>query len=215
MKQKIAVLIRHGVVGLSALFAFTGQAMAATSDFKSQAASANTNFGDGFINPQPQICGDCKHSISEKFYFPEIFFDGTLPPSFDNENKYSIPEKTSYGNSSLVGTVSVFGINDHESSQRNGAQATPEKSIQKINEWSSEVSGPESIFKDNDDKPKLNDWAESDHDRELGDELGHSEDDFNVSPVPEASEWTLLLAGFALVGFIANRRKRSEELTLA
>jgi hypothetical protein len=212
MKQKITVLIQHGMVGLSALLVFTGQAMASTSDFKSQATSVNANFGDGFFNPQPQICGDCKYSIPEKFYFPETFFYGTLPPSFDNENIYSIPEKNNYGNISLVG---VFGIDNHESSPRNGAHSLPEKFIQKRHEWSSEIPNPESIFRGNDDKLKLNDWAESDHDREVGYELGHSDDDFNVSPVPEASEWALMLAGFGLIGFIASRRKNSIELTLA
>lgn len=202
------------MVGLSALLAFAGPAMATTSDFKSQATSANANLGEGFFNPQPQICGNCKYSIPEKLYFPETFFYGT-PPSFGNENKYSIPEKTNYGNISFVGSASVFGINNHESRSRNEEHATPVAFVQKRPELSSGISNPESIFKDNDGNLKLNDWAESDHDREVGDELGHAEDDFNVSPVPEASEWALLLAGFGLIGFITNRRKRQEDLIAA
>jgi hypothetical protein len=188
MKQKIAVLIKHGVVGLSALLAFTGQAMATTSDFKSQATSVNANFGDGFFNPQPQICGDCKYSIPEKLYFPETFFYGTLPPSFDNENKYSIPEKNNYGNISSVEIGSVFGINKDEFSHRNGAHSVPEKSIKRRHEW--------------------------DVGDDIGDELGHAEDDLNVSPVPEADEWALMLAGFGLIGFVARRRKRNDALAL-
>lgn len=212
MKQKIAVLIQHSVLGLSALFSFTGQAIATTSDFKSQATSVIANFGDGFFNPQPQICGDCKYSIPEKFYFPETFFYGSLPSSFGDENKYSTPEKNSYGNISAVEIGSVFGINNDESIHRNGAHDLSEKLIKKGHELSSETSSPGSIFRDNDDKLKLGDWAESDHDHEIGDELGHSEDDLNVSPVPEASEWALMLAGFGLIGLIANRRKRQDAL---
>ena len=184
MKQKIAVLIQHSVLGLSALLAFTGQAIATTSDFKSQATSVIANFGDGFFNPQPQICGDCKYSVPEKFYFPETFFYGVLPPSFGDENKYSIPEKNNYGKLPPVEIGSVFGINKDESIHRNGAHALPEKNVKRRHEW--------------------------DVGDDIGDELGQAEDDLNVSPVPEASEWALMLAGFGLIGFIANRRKRNE-----
>jgi hypothetical protein len=63
MNTKLSISVRFIVLGLSTLFALSGQAMATTTDRGVQAAPAKLNFGDTFFGTVSQFQVDYKFGV--------------------------------------------------------------------------------------------------------------------------------------------------------
>jgi hypothetical protein len=180
MNIKLSISILPLVVGLSALLVLSGQAMATTPSLANQPAPDNLNFEDGFSNLQPRLYVDYKFSI------PKASAD-----SMTSKNRLE----------------SVFANNNLHSGRYGGAITISGESGRLQRAWGGEFATPRTIFSVRDEDINLPRWVDEDHEKEISEELGGSDDGIYVSPVPEAGEWALMLAGFSLIGFVANRRR--------
>jgi hypothetical protein len=206
MNTKLSTSMLKVLLGLSTLIALAGQTSAAAlneSIARIKSAAVSVKFDSGFFSQQPWSCSDCKYRTPEQPYY------GDFLPSFSPDNKYSIPEKPSYGDVYPIILVSIF-----ESSNRVVTQNIPKVNSSHIvqefqQQWGDSFMKPRTVFKSKDGWAD-NRWANHDHNEELNSGLSDWEDGSPISPVPEASEWVLMLAGFGLIGFVANRRKRNE-----
>jgi hypothetical protein len=206
MNTKLSTSMLRVFLGLSTLIALAGQSSAATlndSIERIQSAPVTVNFGSGFFAQQPWSCGDCK------YYIPEQPHYGNFLPSFSPDNRYGIPEKPDYGNFSPIILASIFESGNRVDTQ-NSAKGNSSHIVQEFQQqWGDSFMKPRTVFKGKDGWAD-NRWANHDHDEELNSGLSDWDDGSPISPVPEASEWALMLAGFGLIGFFANRRKRND-----
>ena len=206
MNTKLSTSMLRALLGLSTLLAVTGQAVAATlheSVVRIQSVPVNVKFDSDFFAQQSWSCWDCQYSIPEQPYY------GNLLPSFSQDNKYSIPEKPNYGNLSPIVLASIFEVKKQVVEQRGEMKIISLESSQLQQPWGNSFIKPRTVFKGKDGWTD-NRWANHNHDEELNSGLTDWDDGSNVSPVPEADEWVLMLAGFSVIGFVAYRRKRNE-----
>lgn len=170
------------MLALTALLAISGQAMATTFDLGAQMAPAILNVGDTFNTPQNQFTDD--------FIF-------------------SIPAASVYSVTSTFSMANIFDIANLQSSLYSG---TPDTGVLVEGGVVNQVSGPgfsgTIVVIDPITLQSGNYFLQV-----SGDVTGTSGGSYtgvmNISAVPEAKEWALLLSGLGLIGFIAARRRRN------
>jgi hypothetical protein len=193
MGAKLSSLMQQLVLGLSVLFLASGQAMATESNLGSQLPPSQLSIGNTFASAV------------------NLFNDNYL---------FSIPAATTDSITSTISLSNVFGINNLQTSLYSGVNIVgglPSGSLMATSNlltfngagWtaSSAIISPLMLT------------AGSYILHVTGNVVGTSGGNYagvlNIAAVPEADEWLLMLAGFSLIGFITNRRKRSEELTFS
>ncbi|MCL4472128.1 MAG: FxDxF family PEP-CTERM protein [Sulfuricella sp.] len=193
MNPKLSISTRLIALGLSSLFALSGQVMAATTDWGAQTAPASLNFGATFFVPQQQ------------------FYDDYM---------FSIPSASVNSISSTISLGSFWGINNLQARLYNGTVTTTGKPDGLLQAWSTAipismagVSGTVAVI-----NPIT--LASGNYILEVrGDVAGTFGGSYagilNISPVPEPGEWVLMLSGLGLIGFIAARRKRNAGVAAA
>lgn len=155
--------------------------------------------GQALASAQP--CGNCKSIV-----LGNDDYESLLTQLIENK-KYAIPDSWGYENASNKTLLSVFSTNNYQFLHVDGGV-----------DFFGEFVGqndlvPVTIFskmKIDDDHHQWNPHQDERED-EIRDGLGGWDDDYYVTPIPEPEEWVLMLAGFSLIGFIANRRKRTEK----
>lgn len=188
MDHKTLLSKRLIVLGLSALFALSGNAMATTTDLGAQAAPVSLSFGASFSAPQNQFYDDYLFSIS--------------PSSVD-----SITSTISLGN--------LFGINNLQTRLYSGTVTTTGVPSGLLEAWSTAIqitgtgySGTMAVIS------PITLGAGSYILEVSGDVVGTAGGSYagslNISTVPEIAEWVLMLTGLAMVGFVAVRRRRND-----
>ena len=191
MNHKLSILIRHAVIGMSALFALSGQAAATTTDWGAQAAPSILSFGNTFFA-----------ASSGQFYDNYLF---------------SIPTASVDSISSTINFGNFWGINNLQSRLYSGSAITAGQPsgllLATSYAYSGTVAGLSGMFAVI-DPVTLN--AGNYTLQVLGNVAGAAGGSYagvlNISAVPEAAEWTLMIVGFGLIGFIAARRKRNAEM---
>jgi hypothetical protein len=192
MNHKLSVLIRHAVIGMSALFALSGQAAATTTDLGAQAVPSILSFGNTFF----------ADSSGQQFYDNYLF---------------SIPTASVDSISSTINFGNFWGINNLQSRLYSGSAITAGQPsgllLATSYTYSGTVAGLSGMFAVI-DPVALN--AGNYTLQVLGNVAGAAGGSYagvlNISAVPEAEEWILMLVGFGLIGFIVNRRKRNAEM---
>ncbi len=205
MNTKLSISMLRVFLGLSALIALAGESLAATlhdGDVRIQSVSGNAIFGSCSFAQKSWSMGDCEYRIPERNYY------GDLVPSFSDEIKYKIPERPHYGDISPNHLESIFESSNHLITLRNKNEYYSHDARKLQQQWGGSFIEPRTVFKDKDGRTD-NRWDHHEYDEELDDDFADWDDDNHVSPVPEASEWALMLAGFGVIGFAANRRKRN------
>jgi hypothetical protein len=193
------------ILGLSTLFALAGEVLATTlhdGDVRIQSVSDSAIFGSCSFSQQSWSKGDCEYRTPERPYY------GDLLPSFSDEIKYRVPENPYYGGISPNNWESISKIGNYLVTLRNENEYYSHNARKFQQRWGGSFIEPRTVFKDKDGRTD-NHWDHHDYDAELDDDLADWDDGSHVSPVPEASEWALMLAGFGVIGFAANRRKRN------
>ena len=193
MNQKISSLLRHAALGIFTLSAVAGQASAANIDLGSQLPPSQLSIGNTFASAVG------------------VFHDDFL---------FSIPVASTDSITSTISLGNMFGISNLQTSLYSGTTiplSMPNGTMLASSNllsfsgtnWtaSSAIINPITL------------GAGSYILHVMGNVTGTAGGSYagvlNISAVPEADEWALMLAGFGLIGFIATRRKSSEELALA
>jgi len=188
MGLKFLLSKRLVVLGMAALFAFSGQAMAATTDLGQQSPPVSLAIGNTFLSPQSQFYDDYLFSIS--------------PASFD-----SITTTINLG--------SMLGINNLQTRLYSGTVTTTGTPTGLLQVWSTAIpifgtgyNGLIAVI-----SPIT--LSAGNYVLEVrGDVVGSSGGSYagvlNISPVPEVAEWALLLTGFTLIGFVVARRRQND-----
>lgn len=191
MKKELSTLTRHAALGMLALFAVSGQVRA-----------ADTNLGNQLPPSQLPIGNTFASAIGQ----------------FNDNYLFSIPAASTDSITSTISLGSVFGINSLQTSLYSGVaisggiptgllMATSNLLAFNGAGWtaSSAIMSPVILS------------AGSYILHVAGNVAGTSGGSYvglvNITAVPEASEWAMMLVGFGLIGFIANRRKRHEEFS--
>src|SRR5271169_925345 len=192
MYHKSSISMQLIVLGLSTLFALSGQAMATTTDLGAQTAPSILNFGDTFNTQQSQ------------------FYD---------EYMFSIPMTSVYSITSTFSLGNIFGINNLQSSLYSGTLdiTTGRPSSGALVEAGTvtQLSGPG--YSGTVDVISPITLGSGNYILEVGGNVsgtagGSYTGTLNISPVDEPEEWVLLLFGLGLIGFIATRRRRNARL---
>lgn len=185
MNSKLSISTQLIVLGLSTLFALSGQAMATTTDWGAQTAPASLNFGDTFSAPQNQ------------------FYDNYM---------FSIPTASVNSISSTISFGNFLGINNLESRLYGGTVTTGQPSGV-LQAWSTAIpisgagfSGTVAVI--NPITLGTGNYVLEVIGEVTGTAGGSYAGVLNISPVPEAGEWILLLFGLGMIGFIAVRRRQ-------
>ncbi len=175
------------ILGMAALFTLTGQAMATTTDLGVYSAPVSIPYGDSFLSPQNQ------------FYDDYLF---TISPGTVN----SITSTVSLG--------SLFGINNLQTRLYSGTVTTTGTPSGLLQAWSTSItiSGPG--YTGTVDVLSPITLSAGSYILEVrGDVVGTNGGSYtgvlNISPIPEAAEWAMLLTGFGLIGFVVARRRRN------
>lgn len=177
--------MRYATLGILTLSAVSGQAMA-----------ADTNLGNQ-LPPSQLIIGNTFASAVGQF----------------NDNYlFSIPAASTDSITSTISLGSIFGINSLQTSLYDGAgivSGIPSGTLMATSNllsfngagWtaSSAIINPIMLTAGN--------YILRVSGNVSGTSGGSYTGILNIVAVPEASEWVMLLAGFGLIGFIANRRK--------
>ncbi len=176
------------VLGLSALFALSGNAMATTTDLGAQSAPVSLPFSASFSAPQNQFYDDYLFSIS--------------PSSVD-----SIASTISLG--------SLFGINNLQTRLYSGTVTTTGVPSGLLEAWSTAIQITGTGYTGTMAVISPITLGAGNYILEVrGDVVGTSGGSYagslNISPVPEAAEWLLMLIGLAIVGFVAVRRRQND-----
>jgi len=192
MYHKSSISIQLIVLGLSALFALSGQAMATTTDLGAQTAPSILNFGNTFNAPQSQ-------------FYDEYMF------SITSASVFSVTSTFSLGN--------IFGINNLQSSLYSGTlditTGRPASGALVEAGTVTQLSGPG--YSGIVDVISPITLGSGNYVLEVGGNVsgtagGSYTGTLNISPVDEPGEWVLLLFGLGLIGFIATRRRRNARL---
>ena len=188
MNHKYATSKQLIAFGLSALFALSGQAMATTTNLGTQSAPVSLTYAGSFLSPQNQFYDDYLFTIA--------------PASID-----SITSTISLGN--------LFGINNLQTRLYSGTVPTTGVPTGLLEAWSTAIqisgtgySGTMAVI-----SPIT--LGAGNYVLEVrGDVVGTAGGSYagtlNISPVPEAAEWIMLLAGLTLMGFVAVRRRQTD-----
>jgi hypothetical protein len=193
MRSKLSALMQHIVLGISMSLAVAGQANAADINLGNQLPPSQLSIGNTFA--------------------------GTAG-AFNDNYLFSIPAASTDSITSTISLGSIFGINSLQTSLYSGASivsGVPSGSLMASSNlltfngagWtsSSAIINPIMLT------------AGSYILHVAGNVSGTSGGSYsgilNIASVPEASEWALMLLGFGLIGFIANRRQRDTEFSPA
>lgn len=177
------------VLGMVALFVFSGQAKAAVIDFGQQAAPVSLAYGGAYFAPQNQ------------------FYDQYM---------FSIQTNTVDSITSTINLGSLLGINNLQTRLYSGTVSTAGQPSGLLQAWSTAIplSGMGNIGTMAVISPIT--LGAGNYVLEVrGDVVGTYGGIYagllNISPVPEIAEWAMLLTGLSLVGFVAVRRRREAE----
>lgn len=188
MNHKLSIATQHAVLALLALFALSGQAMATTTDLGAQAVPSILSFGNTFAAP--------------------------LSPFYDNY-MFSITTASVDSISASINFGNFLGINNLQSRLYSGSTMTaagqPGGSLIATSYvYSGTIAGLSGTF------AVIDPIALNSGNYTLqvsGDVTGTGGGIYagvlNISPVPEAGEWAMMLSGLSLIGFIAARRRRN------
>jgi N-acetylglucosaminyldiphosphoundecaprenol N-acetyl-beta-D-mannosaminyltransferase len=177
------------VLGLAALFAFSGQAMATTTILGAQSAPVSLTYAGTYATPQNQ-------------FYDEYLF------SIDANSVNSITSTMSFSD--------IFGINNLQTRLYSGTVTTTGTPNGLLQAWSTPIplsgagySGTIAVI-----SPIT--LSAGNYVLEVrGDAVGTAGGSYagvlNISPVPEIAEWAMLIVGFSLVSFTVARRRRMVE----
>jgi hypothetical protein len=186
MNLSLANSIRQIVLGVSTLLALSGQAMATTTDLGPLTPPSSVFYGDTFSSPQTQ------------------FYDDYL---------FSIPSAAFSSITATINLGNFLGIDNLESRLYSGTVTTTGVPSGLLEAWSNPISI--SLGGLSGTVAVINPIAlgAGDYILEIrGDVVGTAGGGYagllNIAPVPEAGEWTMLLFGSGLIGFIATRHRR-------
>ena len=177
MNSKLSVLSKLILLGLSSLFALSGQAMATTTDWGPQSIPSSINYGDTFFSPQTQ------------------FYDDYL---------FSIPTASTNSITSTISLGAYLGINNLEARLYSGTisditTGKPNNGV--LEAWSTPISINQSGFNETIAVINPIDLSSGSYILEVrGDVVGTAGGSYagvlNITPVPEAAQWVMLLLGF-------------------
>jgi|CXWL01.1.fsa_nt_gi hypothetical protein len=148
-----------------------------------------------------QLCGNCKFIV-----LGNDDYENLLTQLIENKT-FTVPDSWGYKNASNKTLLSVFSTNNYQFLHVNGG-------VDFFGEFVGENDlVPVTIFSKMRIEDDHHQWIPHQDKREdeIRDGLGGWDDGYYVAPIPEPGEWALMLAGFSLVGWVANRRKRAEK----
>ena len=194
MNAKLLISAKFIVLGLLAMFALTGQAMATTTNLGPQASPASLFYGNTFSAPLTQFYDDFMFSI------PTVSVDSIT---------------------STINLGSFLGINNLQARLYSGTTiytgAVPGGVLQA---WSTSIpismgglSGTLAVI--NPITLGTGNYILEVRGDAVGTAGGSYSGVLNIAPVPETGEWLLLLVGLGLIGFIATRSSRYAGLATA
>lgn len=174
------------VLGMVALFAFSGQAAATATDLGPQSAPVSLTYGGTYFAPQNQ-------------FYDEFLF------SIQTNSIDSITSTISFG--------SLLGIDNLQTRLYSGTLTTTGLPDGLLQAWSTAIplsglgySGTIAVIS------PITLGAGNYVLQVRGDVVGTAGGSYagvlNISPVPELAEWAMLIIGFGLVGFTVARRRR-------
>jgi len=174
------------VLGMAALFAFSGQARATTTDLGSQSAPVSLSYGGTYFAAQNQ------------------FYDEFL---------FSIQTNTVDSITSTINLGSLLGINNLQTRLYSGTVTTNGQPSGLLQAWSTAIplSGPGyngTIAVISPITLSAGSYVLQVRGDVVGTAGGSYAGVLNISPVPEIAEWAMLITGFGLLGFVAVRRGR-------
>ncbi len=185
MKKERSTLMRHAALGILAFFAVSGQVRAADTNLGNQLPPSQLTIGNTFANSVGQ---------------------------FNDNYLFSIPAASTDSITSTISLGSIFGINSLQTSLYGGTNVVsgiPSGTLMATSNllsfngagWtaSSAIINPIMLTAGN--------YILHVSGNISGTSGGSYTGILNIVAVPEASEWAMILAGFGLIGFIANRRK--------
>lgn len=189
MRHKYSITKQLFALGLSALFALSGQAMATTTDLGAQAAPISLTYGGTYFAPQNQ------------FYDDFLF---TISPS-------SVGSITS-----TISLGSLFGIDNLQTRLYSGTLTTTGKPSGLLQAWSTAIplsgtgyNGTISVIS------PITLGAGSYILEVRGDVVGTAGGSYagvlNISPVSEPAEWAMMLVGLGFIGIVVARRRQGNE----
>ena len=193
MNAKLSISAKFVVLGLLAMFALSGQALATTTNLGPQTAPASLFYGDTFSAPLNQ------------------FYDDFM---------FNIPTASVDSITSTINLGNFLGINNLQARLYSGTITTTGHPSGLLEAWSTSipismggVSGTVAVI-----SPIT--LGTGDYILEVrGDAVGTAGGSYagvlNIAPVPEAGEWLLMLAGLGLIGFITARSRRNAGLAIA
>ena len=186
MSRKFSIWKGVIALGVSILFAISGQAMATTTDLGVQSAPASLTFGGSFLSQQTQFYDDYLFTMS--------------PGSVDTV-------------ASTISLGSLFGINNLQARLYSGTVTTTGKPTGLLEAWSTAIQITGNGYTGSMAVISPITLGAGSYVLEIrGDVVGTAGGSYagalNISPVPEPQEWALLLAGLGVLGFVALGRKR-------
>jgi hypothetical protein len=194
MNAKLSISAKFIALGLSALFALSGQAMATTTNWGAQSAPASLFYGDTFTTPLNQ------------------FYDDFM---------FSIPTASVDSITSTINLGSFLGINNLQARLYSGTTIyTGPVPGGVLQAWSTSI--PISMGGVTGTVAVINPITLGSGNYILevrGDAVGTAGGSYsgvlNIAPVPEVEEWLMMLAGLGLIGFIIARSRRDAGLAIA
>jgi len=195
MIPRLPYSIQNLVIGLSILASLSGQAMAKTTDLGPLNPPSSLVYGNAFGSPQNQ------------------FYDDFL---------FNIPAATFSSITATINLGNLFGIDNLESRLYSGTITTTGVPGGLLQAWSTPLSlgGLGTVVVIDPITVGAGDYILEIRGDVVGTYGGGYAGLLNVSPVPEASTWALLLFGAGMIGFMTLPRGRSggigkESLTFA
>jgi hypothetical protein len=188
MDLKILLSKKLVALGFSALFMFTSQSMANTTDLGPQSAPVSLTYGGTYTAPQTQ------------------FYDEFL---------FSIQTNTVDSITSTINLGSMLGINNLQTRLYSGTVTTTGVPNGLLQAWSTPIpiSGTGYIGTIAVISPitlNAGNYVLEVRGDVVGTAGGSYAGVLNIAPIPEPGEWALMLIGLGLIGFVAFRRKQND-----